>query len=167
MKRIGIQTLSLSLGLILLGAIQSGPVLAQGNTGYNSYGDYIEEIIIDEKNYKEQETKRLKEKHKHYVEMIKKNPQNPTAYHYLGSLYLELDSPQKAINAYKDLLNLSPFDAKAHFSLSQAFSKINDGTNAIKHMEKANQIFRNNFNLLGKTKTQKLLKKLKERYPPK
>ncbi len=166
MSKLRIKILIISIGLLLdICGFQYRQALAQSDTGYNSYGDYVEEIIIDKKNYQKQEAKRLQEKHKHYLEMIKNNPKNPTPYHYLGSLYLKLDRPQKAIHTYKNLLNLTPLDAKAHFSISQAFNKVQDGTNAIKHMEKANQIFRDNFNLFGKTKTQKLLKKLKNRYP--
>ncbi len=164
MLRVRTKRLAPFVCTLILWSVQASQVAAQVDTGYDRYGDYIEHKIIDENEYRKQETKRLEGKRQHYVEMIEKNPENPTPYHYLGSLYLELEHPQKAIHTYQNLLSLNPSDAKAHFNLSKAFSRVKDGTNAIRHMEKANQIFRDNFDLRGQTKTRKLLKKLRNQY---
>ena len=151
------------LGIIIcLG--QPGLVPAQEGTGYGPYGLYIEETIIDGKLYREQEIKRLKEKHKSYIEMIKNNPNNPIPLFYLGSLYMALNKPQEAIHAFNDSLKLNPKNPETHFSLGKAYDKVRDGNNAIKHIETAQQIFKDDFDLFGQTRTKPILKALKKQY---
>ncbi len=154
--------------IIVLGLIsflwQPVPVLAQENTGYDSYGLYIEDNIIDEKLYKEQELKRLQEKHESYVEMVKNNPKNPIPLFYLGNLYLELNQPKKAIHAFSASLQLNPKNPETHFNLGKAYDKVRDGENAIKHVEAAQKIFKDDFDIFGQTRTKPFLKALKKHY---
>ena len=160
---------NLKYQLIILGlvafSIWPSLVLAQRDTGYDSYGLYIEDKIIDKKLYQEQKIKSLKEKHKKYIDMIQKEPNNPTPLFYLGSLYMELNQPKQAIPAFVNSLKLEPKNPETHIRLGKAYYKLGDLDQAINHIELAKNIFKDDLDLFGETRIKPFLKLLKKKYP--
>ena len=151
----------LILGLMLLGwpveiyAIDRTP-------GYDSSGNYIDEVVIDEALNQELAAQRLQQKHDEYVEKIKNDPDNYLYHFYLGNLYLEIDRPHEAVAAFKETLLLKPRDGKVHYQLGKAYGQAKNSEKAVEHIETANRIFKENLDLHWQTKARNLLRQIQE-----
>ena len=148
-------------GILLVGS-PAGIIAQDIGTGYDSAGNYIEDVVIDEKKYQELAIQRLEKKQKEYVEKIKRDPKNYLYHFYLGNIYLELNRPKEAIAAYTETIKLNPRNGKAHYQLAKAYDRIKDTSQAIKHIGLASQIFEDDFDLHWQTKTKAFLLQLRD-----
>ena len=130
--------------------------------GYDSSGNYIDEVVIDEALNQELAAQRLQQKHDEYVEMIKNDPDNYLYHFYLGNLYLELDRPHEAVAAFKETLLLKPRDGKVHYQMGKAYSQAKNNEKAVEHIETAGRIFKENLDLHWQTKARNLLRQVQE-----
>ena len=131
-------------------------------SGYDSAGNYIDEVVIDEALNQELAAQRLQQKHDEYVEKIKNDPDNYLYHFYLGNLYLEIDRPHEAVAAFKETLLLKPRDGKVHYQMGKAYSQAKNNENAVEHIETANRIFKENLDLHWQTKARNLLRQIQE-----
>jgi len=144
----------LILGLMLLG--RPVEIYAIDRTpGYDSSGNYIDEVVIDEALNQELAAQRLQQKHDEYVEKIKNDPDN-----YL--YHLEIDRPHEAVAAFKETLLLKPRDGKVHYQLGKAYGQAKNSEKAVEHIETANRIFKENLDLHWQTKARNLLRQIQE-----
>ena len=151
----------LILGLMLLG--RPVEIYAIDRTpGYDSSGNYIDEVVIDEVLNQELAAQRLQQKHDEYVEKIKNDPDNYLYHFYLGNLYLELDRPHEAVAAFKETLLLKPRDGKVHYQMGKAYSQAKNNEKAVEHIETAGRIFKENLDLHWQTKARNLLRQVQE-----
>mgnify|MGYP000047042634 FL=1 len=151
----------LILGLMLLG--RPVEIYAIDRTpGYDSSGNYIDEVVIDEALNQELAAQRLQQKHDEYVEKIKNDPDNYLYHFYLGNLYLELDRPHEAVAAFKETLLLKPRDGKVHYQMGKAYSQAKNNEKAVEHIETAGRIFKENLDLHWQTKARNLLRQVQE-----
>ena len=130
--------------------------------GYDSSGNYIDEVVIDEALNQELAAQRLQQKHDEYVEKIKNDPDNYLYHFYLGNLYLELDRPHEAVAAFKETLLLKPRDGKVHYQMGKAYSQAKNNEKAVEHIETADRIFKENLDLHWQTKARNLLRQVQE-----
>ena len=130
--------------------------------GYDSSGNYIDEVVIDEALNQELAAQRLQQKHDEYVEKIKNDPDNYLYHFYLGNLYLELDRPHEAVAAFKETLLLKPRDGKVHYQMGKAYSQAKNNEKAVEHIETAGRIFKENLDLHWQTKARNLLRQVQE-----
>ena len=133
-----------------------------GTPGYDSSGNYIDEVVIDEELNQELAAQRLQQKHDEYVEKIKNDPDNYLYHFYLGNLYLELDRPHEAVAAFKETLLLKPRDGKVHYQMGKAYSQAKNNEKAVEHIETAGRIFKENLDLHWQTKARNLLRQVQE-----
>ena len=131
--------------------------------GYDSSGNYIDEVVIDEALNQELAAQRLQQKHDEYVEKIKNDPDNYLYHFYLGNLYLELDRPHEAVAAFKETLLLKPRDGKVHYQMGKAYSQAKNNEKAVEHIETAGRIFKENLDLHWQTKARNLLRQVQEK----
>ena len=146
----------------LLTGYPAGVTAMDRNSGYDSAGNYIDEIVIDEKLHKELATQRLQKKHDEYIEKIQKDPNNYLYHFYLGNLYLEMNRPHEAVAAFKETVRLNPQDGKAHYHLGKAYGRSKDSNKAIEHIETASRIFKENLDLHWHTRARNLLRQFSE-----
>ena len=152
-------SLILISGLFLIGL----PVFAQEmGTGYDSAGNYVEDAAIDEKEYQKKAVVRLEKKENEFIEKIKKDPKNHLYHYFLGKIYLEQDRPGKAIAALTEAVKINPKYGKSHYQLAKACDRVNDTSQAIKHITIASEIFEYNLDLHWQTKTKAFLMQLQE-----
>ena len=137
---------------------------AQGRGGYDQFGEYVEDAPIDDKGNKESALERLKQKLSDYQEKLKKEPRDSITHFMMGNLLVQLNQPHEAIKSYKKALKLNPWHGETHYNLSKAYDAARDGVNAIKHVQKADKIFRENLYLHWQTQTRQLLKQLQKQY---
>ena len=148
-------------GLMLLGRPLEIYAI-DGTAGYNSAGNYIDEVVIDEALNQELAAQRLQQKHDEYVEKIKNDPDNYLYHFYLGNLYLEIDRPHEAVAAFKEAVRLKHRDGKAHYHLGKAYGRAKDSKKAVEHIETASRIFKENFDLHWHTRARNLLRQFQE-----
>ena len=144
--------------------LADSPIAISGEniTGYDGQGNYIEDIVINEKENRKLEISRLEGKRQGFIEKINKNPKNYLYYFYLGDVYLEMKRPEKAIVSFEEVIKLNPRNGKAHYKLAKAYDQINDPSRAIRHIAIASQIFKDNFDLHWQTKVNVFLLQLRE-----
>ena len=144
--------------------LADSPIAISGEniTGYDGQGNYIEDIVINEKENRKLEISRLEGKRQGFIEQINKNPKNYLYYFYLGDVYLEMKRPEKAIVSFGEVIKLNPRNGKAHYKLAKAYDQINDPSRAIRHIAIASQIFKDNFDLHWQTKVNVFLLQLRE-----
>ena len=137
-------------------------IFSESRTGYDGAGNYIPDIVIDEKDRRKLATSRLEDKRQKFIEKIKKNPTNYLYYYYLGNVYLEMKRPAEAIVSFEGVIKLNPRNGKAHYQLAKAYDQINDASRAIRHVAIASQIFKDNLDLHWQTKVNVFLLQLRE-----
>ena len=135
---------------------------AETGTGYDGAGNYIEDTIIDDNENQKLEVDRLETKQREITAKIQKNPENYLYHYYLGDIYLEMKLPSKAIVSFQEVVKLHPSNGKAHYQLAKAYGRINDTSEAIRHIAIASQIFEENFDLHWQTKANVFLLQLRE-----
>ncbi len=74
-------------------------------------------------------------------ENIKQDPLDYLSYFELGLAYLALGRHEEEIQAYKEAIKLHSKFAQAHYNLSLAYELLKEGSNAIHHMEKAQELY--------------------------
>ena len=153
--------LSLTVLFYFLLALSS-VIFSESRTGYDGVGNYIPDIVIDEKESRKLVTNRLEGKRQEFIEKIKKNPTNYLYYYYLGNVYLEMKRPAEAIVSFEGVIKLNPRNGKAHYQLAKAYDQINDVSRAIRHVAIASQIFKDNLDLHWQTKVNVFLLQLRE-----
>ena len=153
--------LSLTALFYFLLALPSA-IFSESRTGYDGAGNYIPDIVIDEKESRKLVTNRLEGKRQEFIEKIKKNPTNYLYYYYLGNVYLEMKRPAEAIVSFEGVIKLNPRNGKAHYQLAKAYDQINDVSRAIRHVAIASQIFKDNLDLHWQTKVNVFLLQLRE-----
>ena len=131
-------------------------------SGYDSAGNYIDKVVIDETLNQELAAQHLQQKHDEYVKKIKNDPDNYLYHFYLGNLYLEIDRPHEAVAAFKETLLLKPRDGKVHYQLGKAYGYAKDSEKAVEHIKKASRIFKENLDLHWHTKARNLLRQVQE-----
>ena len=159
----------IALSLILISGLSliASPGFAQERgTGYDSAGNYIEDAAIDEKQYREKAIARLEKKENEFIEKIKNDPANHLYHYFLGKIYLEQNRPGKAIAALTEAVKINPKYGKSHFQLAKAFDRMNDTSQAIRHMTIASEIFEYNLDLHWQTKTKAFLLQLQDKIDP-
>ena len=137
-------------------------ILAEVGTGYDGAGNYIEDTVIDEKKNRKLMIDRFESKRQETIEKIKSNPKNYLYHYYLGSIYLEMKRPEKAIVAFEEAIKLNPGNGKVHYQLAKAYGRVNNTSSAIRHIAIANQIFEDNFDLHWQTKANVFLLQLRQ-----
>jgi len=137
-------------------------IFSESRTGYDGAGNYIPDVVIDEKERRKHVTNRLEGKRQEFIEKIKKNPTNYLYYYYLGNIYLEMKRPAEAIVSFEGVIKLNPRNAKAHYQLAKAYDQINNASRAIRHVAIANEIFKDNLDLHWQTKANVFLLQLRE-----
>ena len=142
--------------------ILTGSIFSESRTGYDGAGNYIPDIIIDEKEIQKIVNNRLEGKRKEFTEKIKKNPTNYLYHYHLGDVYLEIKRPAKAIISFEEVIKLNPRNGKAHYQLAKAYAQINDISKAKSHLAIASQIFKANLDLHWQTKIDVFLLQLRK-----
>jgi len=137
-------------------------IFSESRTGYDGAGNYIPDIVIDEKESQKLVTTRLEGKRQDFIEKIKKNPTNYLYHYHLGDVYLVMKRPAKAIVSFQEVIKLNPRSGKAHYYLAKAYAQINDISNAKRHLAKASQIFKANLDLHWQTKIDVFLLQLRK-----
>jgi len=137
-------------------------IFSESRTGYDGAGNYIPDIVIDEKDRRKLATSRLEDKRQEFIEKIKKKPTNYLYYYYLGNVYLEMKRPAEAIDSFEGVIKLNPRNGEAHYQLAKAYDQINDASRAIRHVAIASQIFKDNLDLHWQTKVNVFLLQLRE-----
>ncbi|SVD71300.1 uncharacterized protein METZ01_LOCUS424154 [marine metagenome] len=139
-----------------------GSIFSESRTGYDGAGNYIPDIVIDQKESRKLVTNRLEGKRQEFIEKIKKNPTNYLYHYHLGDVYLEIKRPAKAIISFEEVIKLNPRNGKAHYQLAKAYAQINDISKAKSHLAIASQIFKANLDLHWQTKIDVFLLQLRE-----
>ena len=142
--------------------ISTSSVFSESMTGYDGAGNYIPDVVIDEKERRKFVTNRLEGKRQEFIDKIKKNPTNYLYYYYLGNVYLEMKRPAEAIVSFEGVIKLNPRNGKAHYQLAKAYDQISDTFRAIRHVAIASQIFKDNLDLHWQTKINVFLLQLRE-----
>ena len=140
----------------------SSAIFSESRTGYDGAGNYIPDIVIDEKESRKLVTNRLEGKRQKFIDKIKQDPTNYLYYYYLGNVYLEMKRPAEAIIFFEGAIKLNPENGKAHYQLAKAYDQINDASRAIRHVAIASQIFKDNLDLHWQTKVNVFLLQLRE-----
>ena len=139
-----------------------GSIFSESRTGYDGAGNYIPDIVIDQKESRKLVTNRLEGKRQEFIEKIKKNPMNYLYHYHLGDVYLEIKRPAKAIISFEEVIKLNPRNGKAHYQLAKAYAQINDISKAKSHLAIASQIFKANLDLHWQTKIDVFLLQLRK-----
>ena len=138
--------------------------LAEGRSGYDQFGEYVEKSTISRKDIQAAEQKRLKKKLISFREKLKKNPSDSLTSFLLGNLYTQINRPNDAILAYKTALNTNPLNGEVHYSLARAYDAIRDGKMAIRHVKQAYEIFKENLYIHKQTRSLQFLRQLEKHY---
>ena len=142
--------------------ILTGSIFSESRTGYDGAGNYIPDIIIDQKESRKLVTNRLEGKRREFIEKIKKNPTNYLYHYHLGDVYLEIKRPAKAIISFEEVIKLNPRNGKAHYQLAKAYAQINNISEVKRHLTIARQIFKDNLDLHWQTKIDVFLLQLRK-----
>jgi tetratricopeptide (TPR) repeat protein len=137
-------------------------IFGESRTGYDGAGNYIPDILIDEKESRKLIINRLESKRQELIEKIKKDPMNYLYHYHLGDVYLEIKRPANAIASFEEVIKLNPRNGKAHYQLAKAYTQINDISKAKRHLAIASQIFKANLDLHWQTKIDVFLLQLRE-----
>tara|TARA_B100000686_G_C16774518_1_gene967495 strand:- start:121 stop:609 length:489 start_codon:yes stop_codon:yes gene_type:complete len=138
--------------------------IADGRSGYDQFGEYVEKSTINQKNIQEAELKRLEEKLIALREKLKKNPNDSLTNFLLGNLYAQINRPNDAILAYKTALESKPLSGEVHYNLARAYDAIRDGKSAVNHVKRAYEIFKENLYIHQQTRSLQLLRQLEKHY---
>ncbi len=74
-------------------------------------------------------------------DVIKAQPNNPYAYHYLGVAFYEIKNLEAARDAYRAAVRLSPTYLGARVSLSHVLRELGDADGALAHAKEALRLF--------------------------
>ena len=97
--------------------------------------------------------------------IIEQDPMDFQSYFELGLAYLTLGRHKEEVQAYKEALSLNPKSALIHLNLSIAYDHLNEGSKAIHHMERANNLYAIKRNHRQIRATQRHLKRYYLSYP--
>ncbi len=95
---------------------------------------------------------------------IKKNPRDSEAYFQLGLAYQSLGKHQEELEAYKKAVELKSDFADAHFNLGVTYDILRDGSNAIRHVIKAEELYQKSREHAKIRKSRRKLRMLSIRY---
>ena len=95
---------------------------------------------------------------------IKKNPKNSEAYFQLGLAYQSLGKHQEGLEAYKKAVELKSDFADGHFNLGVTYDILRDGSNAIRHVIKAEELYQKSREHAKIRKSRRKLRMLSIRY---
>lgn len=79
---------------------------------------------------------------KKYKERLREFPDDAEAHFYLATAYEERGRLEEAIEEFQKTLRLNPNSAQIYFNLGILYAKIDDGKNAILHILKAGNLFK-------------------------
>ena len=103
-----------------------------------------QELKKEKSNYKKAEkyffTKKFEMAEILFQEEIKKNPENATAYSYLGDIFLQKKRYNGALSLYKKALDLNPNISENYYRIGQVYYYKKLGNLAIQSYEKAYEI---------------------------
>jgi tetratricopeptide (TPR) repeat protein len=138
------------------------PIFSESRTGYDGAGNYIPDIVIDEKETRKLLNNRLEGKRQEFIEKIKSNPANYLYHFHLGDVYLEMKRPEKAIASFEEVIKLNPRNGKAYYQLAKAYAQINDISKVKRNLAIASEIFKADFDLHWQTKIDVFLLQLRK-----
>ena len=95
---------------------------------------------------------------------IKKNPRDSEAYFQLGLAYQSLGKHKEELEAYKKAVELKSDFADAHFNLGVTYDILRDGSNAIRHVIKAEELYQKSREHAKIRKSRRKLRMLSIRY---
>ena len=75
------------------------------------------------------------------LKVIEKDPNDVDAYFYLGQNYLDTGKPLSAVIIYKKALQIHPFASDIILNLAHSYYAINDITNSIIYLIKAEKLY--------------------------
>lgn len=84
--------------------------------------------------------KEIQDHIKHLLDEVEKDPQDVKAWVQLGNAYFDLDSPEKAIDAYLKSLAMSPDNPDVLTDLGIMYRRIKQPKMAIESFDKATQV---------------------------
>ena len=79
---------------------------------------------------------------KKYKDRLRDFPDDAETHFYLATAYEEKGRVQEAIDEFKETLRLNPKSAQSHFNLGILYANADDGKNAILHILKAGNLFK-------------------------
>lgn len=97
--------------------------------------------------------------------IIEEDPLDFLSYFELGLAYLALGRHEEEVNAYEEALRLNPKYAQAHYNLSMAYDHLKKGNKAIRHMERARELYVTKRDHRKIRTTQRQLKRFYLSYP--
>jgi tetratricopeptide (TPR) repeat protein len=97
--------------------------------------------------------------------IVEEDPLDFRSYYELGRAYLALGRHEEEVQAYKEALRLNSKYAQAHYNLSMAYDHLKEGGKAIKHMQKALDLYATKRNHRKIRTTQRQLKRFYMSYP--
>lgn len=100
-------------------------------------------------------------KHK---ERLQEFPDDAEAHFYLATAYEEKGRLLEAIAEFKETLRLNPKSAQSHFNLGILYAKTDDGENAILHILKAGNLFKEKGDSNNKERAYKRLRDYYQKY---
>ncbi len=100
-----------------------------------------------------------------HKKIIRQDPLDAISYFELGKAYLALGRHKDEVVAYKEAIQLDPKYTAAHYNLSMAYDLLKDGSNAIKHMLRALDLYSQRRNHRQIRAAQRQLKNLHLKYP--
>jgi tetratricopeptide (TPR) repeat protein len=102
-----------------------------------------------------------------HKEIIDEDPLDAVAYFELGKAFLALGRHKDEVEAYQEAIKINPKYTAAHYNLSMAYDLLKDGSNAIKHMLRARDLYSEKRNHASIRKVQRQLKFLHLKYQAK
>lgn len=97
--------------------------------------------------------------------IIEQDPLDFKSYFELGLIYLKLGRHKDEVQAYEEALSLNPKSALTHYNLSVAYDHLKEGSKAIHHMERAQDLYISKRNHRKIRTTQRQLKRYYMSYP--
>ena len=85
-------------------------------------------------------------------------PVDPAAHFNLGAAYEKSGRPKDAIREFEETLKGNPKSAEAHYNLALLYENLGEGENAILHILKAGNLFRNKNDQVNKMEARGLLR---------
>lgn len=98
-------------------------------------------------------------------EIINQDPLDFLSYFELGLACLKLGRHEEEVKAYQEALALNPESAKTHYNLAMAYDYLKQGSKAVYHMRKAQDLYVTQRNHRKIRATQRQLKRLYFSYP--
>ena len=97
--------------------------------------------------------------------IIEQDPLDFLSYFELGLAYLKLGRHEEEVKAYQEALSLNPKSAQTHYNLGIAYNHLKQGAKAIRHMQKAQNLYVTQRNHRKIRTTQRQLKRFYFSYP--